>query len=67
MIDCKLQFEFDNSNQLSLFVSIMDVFDVGVEVNDKELYFVNVKLANSNRAGLEQIYDIAVLLNSEIV
>jgi hypothetical protein len=51
MIKVVLIFEFANSNQALLFINLLDLFDVEAYRPDP----------------LEQIYDIAELLDSEIM
>mgnify|MGYP000005115206 FL=1 len=67
MIKVVLIFEFANSNQALLFINLLDLFDVEAYRPDPLEDSVRVNIANSNKAGLEQIYDIAELLDSEIM
>lgn len=68
MIRAELSVEFATRSQAKLFMSLLDVFDVeAYPLSSLEEAMVTVKIANANKAGLDQIYDIAELLNSDVL
>ena len=62
MNEVQLKFKFDTHNQLSLFIDLMDVFEVKLTHKMTDTKTITVPIENSTKLCLDQIYDIAQVI-----
>ena len=66
MNEVQLKFKFDTHNQLSLFIDLMDVFEVNLTHKMTDTKTITVPIENSTKLCLDQIYDIAQVIEEKI-